>query len=459
MRNKLLRISLAFGLFISLAQASRAQQDPPPTQDPGTDPTKQDAPAPPPQAPLPPGAIDTSQTLPPIRSMNGAGPLPSGRVSDVQFGPIYLQSVDLVQSFDAITDAGQTSTVWQYFTLARAEIVFDHVFKNSHFAVQYQPRLMVLNGNLSADTSNLNATWSTAFHLSPRWNASVSNSLSYFDRQGQFDNLDLMADLTTGSLVQSNFLDGTGHFLTDRTDLNMSYEASPRARFGVTPYFEYYKSTGTQAVGQSEGYGLNATYTYLLSPASSVMVQYQVEDTHFAMSLPTTVYQTVSATYARQLTQTWRFAAGGGLSTSSSSSVGSTTPGARSTQFTENGLFSLIKTFSNSTLAFNYYRGQGLGLQITNGFAERYDLSYIRHFTRRLDMDLGVGYYREFLSATNTSGLYASGGLAYWLETKWSIDGRYTYKKQENGGLNFTTGKLQYISVGISYQPSRTPGT
>ena len=469
MNHKILRVLVAFALLAGcLAQTSRAQQEPPPTQDPPPtqnppdteNPPKQDVPANPPQAPLPPGTADPSPGSPPIRTMNGAGPLPSGRVSQVQFGPIYLQSLEFLQSFDAINATGQPGTVWDYYSLLRAQIVFDHAFKSSHVAVQYQPRLTVINGNVNVDTGNLNAGWSTSFHLTPRLNASLTNSLSYFNRQGQFDNLDLMADITTGSLVQSNFLEGSGQFLTDRTEFVVVYQTSPRGRFGVTPYFEYEESSGTQAIGQSLSYGANATYAYLLTPMSSVSLQYQVEDTHFSKFLPTTLYQTVSANYEQQLTPTWRFAVGGGVTTSSSTTSSSTTPpqSTRSTQLTENANFSLIKTFAHATLAFNYYRGQALDVQITNGFADRFDLSYIQHLSRRTEFDLGAGYYREFLSATNTSGFYTSAGAHYWLADKVAVTGRYSYKKQENGGLNYATGKIQYITIGIRWEPGRRPG-
>jgi hypothetical protein len=463
MKYKLFRMSCVFALFAGcLAQASRAQQETPPVQNPDTDnPPKQDAPTNPPQAPLPAdGTPDSTSSAPPIRAMNGAGPLPSGRVSEVQLGPVYLKSADFTQSFEAISATGQTGTLWEYYSMLRADIVLDETFKNSHFAVQYQPRLIVLNGNVNADTANLNAGWTTALHLSPRLTTSFTNNLSYYSREGQFDNLDLMADITTGSLVQSNFLAGDGHFLNDRTEIDFAYLIGPRSRLSVAPYFEYYESSGTQAVGQSEGYGLNASYGYLLSPHRSVSLQYQVEDTHFAEFIPTTLYQTVSGTYTQQLSATWRISVGGGITTSSSTALSSTsTPQTgSSTEWTESGLFSLIKSFAHSTLAFSYYRGQALSLQITNGFADRYDLSYIRHFSRRTEMDLGAGYYREFQSSTDTSGIYSSAGLAYWLGDKWALETRYAYKKQQNGGLNYATGNLQYLSIGIVWEPARRPG-
>jgi hypothetical protein len=386
--------------------------------------------------------------------MNGAGPLPSGRVSSVQLGPIYLQSVDSFQSAIASNSTAHTGTLWRSYSLFRAAIVFDQSFKTSRFAVQYQPRLIILDGQAKADTGNLSAAWSTAFRLTPVWKISFNNTLNYYSQQRQFDNLDLMADVTTGALVQSQFLEGNGHFLSDRTELPVLYQISPRSRVDVTPFFEYYSSSGSsQVVSQSEGYGLRASYAYLLGPTRGIGFQYQVEDTHFSAFLPNTIYQSFSASYSQQLRATLRFSVSGGLTTAQTSQ--SNSGALSSTQKTVSGSASLIKSFRDASLAFNYYRGQTPGLQITNGFADRFDAAYQRHLSVRTTFDLGVGYYREFQSVTNTSGIYSSLGLGYRLTDKWSLSARYGYKNQKNGGATFETGDLHYLSFGIRWEPGR----
>jgi hypothetical protein len=476
MGNSLSRFFIVLTLVIGfLAPVSRSQQEqePPPAQNPPTDSstkpdsTKPDTASQNPQQPGSQGENNTAASPPPILAMNSAAPLASGRVSAIQFGPIYLQSVNFLQTGDALTETGQNGTVWGSFSELQAVIVFDRAFRNSHFAVQYEPRLLVENGTVSADASNLNAGWSTVFHLSPRFTASFSNSFNYYSRVAQFDNLSLQADLTTGGLVASNFLEGGGHFLEDRTQLSFQYLISPRSRFEVTPYFDYSKSTGvtgnvsTLAIGDSYGFGLTANYGYLLSPTQSISFSYQEEDIHYSQGLSTTNYQTLTATYSQQLTQTWRFSAGGGVVVSSASAFSgtTTTPGKSSSIWTENGQFSLIKVFNKGSLAFNYYRGQQPGLQITNGFADRYDLSCTRQLSQRLGLNLAAGYYREFLSATNTKGLYAAAGLNYSLTDRWFINLQYGFKNQQNGGAIYQTGDLQYASVGIRWQPGLRPGS
>src|SRR5262249_46327350 len=312
------------------------------------------------------GENSNALSTPAILAMNSATPLPSGRVSAIQFGPIYLQSFDFLQTEDAVTETGQGGTNWESFSELKAVIVFDRAFRESHFAVQYQPRLLLQNGSVSFDAANLTAGFNTQFHVSPRFTASFSNGFNYYSRVAQFNNLSLQSDLTTGGLVGSNFLEGGGHFLDDRTQLDFQYLISPRSQFEVMPTFYYYKSTGVQgsvgtvAIDSSYGFGLTATYGYLLSPTKSISFSYQEEDVHYSRTLSATNYQTLTATYSQQLSQTWRFSAGAGAAVYSGGSASgtTTTPAKSSSVWTEHGQFSLIKEFNKGSVAFNYYRGQ-----------------------------------------------------------------------------------------------------
>jgi hypothetical protein len=152
---------------------------------------------------------------------------------------------------------------------------------------------------------------------------------------------------------------------------------------------------------------------------------------------------------------TLRFSVSSGITTALSSQSNTSSGSLNSTEKTASGSASLIKAFRDASLAFNYYRGQALGLQITNGFADRYDAAYQRHLSLRTTFELGGGYYREFQSATNTSGIYSSLGLGYRLTDKWSLAARYGYKNQKDGGVAFATGNLHYLSFGVRWEPGR----
>ena len=458
MNSNLFRCLISAVVICSgLCQAAIAQQDsaPPKSSDAPAAPKQDETIVTAPKAPIYPGDVgDPNSPVPAIRTINGAGPLPSGRVSAVQFGSLYLQSADFFQSIDSISATGQPNTLRRSRSTFRGEIVLDHAFRTSHFAVQYQPRLSVVDGNTSTDTANLAATWSTFFPITTVLGVSLNSSLSYYSQQSQFDNLNLMADVTTGSLVQSNFLEGSGHFLNERTELAVRYQLGPRSRLDVVPFFEYDTASGTQLAGESYSPGVTAAFGYALSATKSMGLSYEVRDTHFTKILPTTLYQAVNVSYSQLLSPTWRYSAAAGFATATSTGLGAPPlGGVRSTQTTATGSFNLIKSFRESSLAFQYYRGEAVGLQVTNGFADRFDVSYNRRLSQRVQLDLGVGYYREFLSATNTSGFYASGGVGYQIARRWSLQTVYAYKKQTNGGVDFATGQLHYISFGIRWEP------
>jgi len=384
-------------------------------------------------------------TIPQLRVVTGSGPLPSGRVSPFQLGPIYLKSADFSEFLNAISATNQPSTLVESDTLFRAMIVFDHVFRTSRFTVQYQPRLSIINGRAQTDTSNLDANWTSNFQLSPRLSVGLDNGFNYYGQQGQFDNLSILGDLTSGTLVQSHFLDGAGHFLSERVEAPIRYLLGPRSSVGVIPFFEYYTASGSQTVNGSKSPGAEANYSYALSATKSVGLGYSVRHTQFSNALPTTLYQEFTVNYAQQLSPTWRYSLMVGAITASQNG--------QSSQKTASGDFNLIKMFRDSSLAFQYYRGQATGLQITNGFADRFDGSYSKRLSQRMRMNIGIGYYREFLSATNTSGTYVSAQLSYQLSDRWSLQTAYAFKHQQNGGTAYETGDLQFVSFGIRWQP------
>jgi len=387
-----------------------------------------------------------------VHQMGGAKPLPTGRVSAIQFGPVYLQNADFYQELEVLNVSNQPNTQYESVSLFRADLVFDHAWRASRVAVQYEPRLTITNGQVQASTSNLDAQWNTLFTLTPRLSLGLKDDFGYYGQQAQFDGLNLEADLTTGTLVQAHFLDGPGHFLNNRAEAEIRYLVSPRNHIDITPFFDYYSASGDQAVTvtESKSPGAELAFYRLLSPTRTMGFGYAFQDTFFGNMLPRTLYQTGDLTYAQQVSPTWRYSATVGVTRASTSLA--------PPDWTLIADLNVIKQLrGESTLAFQYYRGEDTGLQVTNGFADRYDASYTRHLQHRTRLTLGVGYYRQFLAATNTAGFYTSAGIGYQIAQRWFLEGVYTYKDQRNGGANFTTGTLQFAAFGIRWEPGLRP--
>ena len=386
-----------------------------------------------------------------VQQMHGATPLPTGRVSALQFGPVYMQSADFYQALEAISASTLPNPSFESVSIFRTDLVLDRAWKTSRFAVQYEPRLMITNGVVQTSTANLTAAWDTLFAITPRLSLGLKNNFGYFSQKAQFGGLNLEGDLTTGTLVQAQFLEGPGHFLNDRSEADVRYLLSARNRIDVTPFFEYYSASGTQDVyvNESKSPGVEFGFSRLLSPTKTIGFGYTIEDTIFGNLLPRTLYQTVDVTYAQAAGPTWRYAATAGV-TRATTPIGPA-------QTTWVGTFDLIKLFRDSKLTFQYNRGQQVGFQIANGFAELYDVAYERRLTQRATFTMGVGYYRQFLAATDTSGLFVAPGLEYQIANRWFLETLYTFKNQQNGGANFASGKLNFGSVGIRWEPGYRP--
>ena len=386
-----------------------------------------------------------------VHQMGAATPLPTGRVSALQFGPVYLQSADFYLALETINATTLTNPLFESISIFRTDFVLDHSWRNSRFAVQYEPRLMITNGVVQADTANLTATWGTLLMVTPRLSIGLRNNFGYFSQQAQFQGLNLQGDLTTGTLVQAQFLEGPGHILNDRSEADVRYLLSPRNRMDITPFFDYYFTTGapTSNVTESKSPGAEFGFSRLLSPTSTIGLGYTLQDTVFDNLLPRTLYQTVDVTYAQEVGPTWRFAATAGVSRASTR-VGPA-------QVTGVGTFDLIKLFRDSELTFQYNRGQRVGLQITDGFAELYDVAYHRNLTARTKFTTGLGYYRQLMATTNTSGLFVAPSLGYQISDRWFLEAVYTFKNQQNGGANFESGRFNFASIGIRWQPGLHP--
>jgi hypothetical protein len=173
---------------------------------------------------------------------------------------------------------------------------------------------------------------------------------------------------------------------------------------------------------------------------------YSLENATFSQTLPTTLYQSVGVSYGQRFSSTWSLSAAIGASTSSAK-------GGRDLVLT--GLFSAIKSFRASSLAFTYYRGADGGLQVTNSYSDRLDVAYTRTLSARIRTTLGGGYYREFHGGTDSRGAYVSPEISYQLTPTVSTFLLYAYKNQQNGGVQLFTGTQQYVAVGILWAPGR----
>lgn len=406
-------------------------------------------------------AGDTSSSsggAPQFLQMGKASPLPGGRASALQWGPVYVQSADAYQFADfisldnpeAIPGAGG-GFVRSSATYFQTNVVLDHTFRRARFAIQYQPHLVVYRGQAQYNLSNNVANLNTQFLVSPRLTLYLSDKFAHYSDQALFQELTLQTNFDAGTLVRSNYPVQSGSFTTNYSEIGLTYQINPRSSVTFAPHYTFISTEEVVRATEKSTYGADMRYSYRLSARSNIGAMYTWQRSIFTRFVPTTDYHTAQLTYSRDLGRRWSFGGAVGASTS--------TPleGSGSRTILATGEASLIKEFGTAALAITYARSNDVGTQVSNGFADRYDVSYTKRLSPVVSASLGGGHYTEFLSigTPNTSGTYATTRLNVRLSGSTSLTLLYSFNDQNNAGNLLVSGTRHQIAVGLHWVGSR----
>ena len=429
---------------ILLPQFARAQQESSSAQSQPAEPgSRQSDGSSPVQAGATPGA---GSEVPEVRQLGKAGPL-LPEFSSLRWGPVYVRSIEFIQTADSISFAGQEAGLRRVASVFRTNIAYDHTFRRSRLAIQYQPRVALVNGRVERNFANHNLSFDSYYRLTRRWTLGVSDELSYYRNRILFDeNINLDLNLTTGRFLQKYFLDSSGSWLSNTTQFNFSYQMSPRTRFSIAPSYTYANAREVSAIFESHRYGATVSLDRILSGTKSLGVFYTLQQANFSRDLANTRYQTFGVSYSQRISPTWRVSAIVGASVANSHSG--------SMHWTANGVFSLAKAFRSSSLAFAYSRDYSLGSYLHNTYSDRLDVTYSRTLTRRLEAGVGAGYYRQIWSPASTAGTYGTAQIAYRLSSRVSWFVSYAHKTQHGNNTLVLAGKRDFLATGIRWNPS-----
>src|SRR5262249_2889050 len=149
------------------------------------------------------------------------------------------------QLFDFINvpnEPTELGTQTQNASIFKALAVYDHSLGRGRIAFQYEPRLSIINGHVEQDLINHDFGFDVSYQPTARLTLALSDRYQFYKDQSLFESLNLDADLNTGTLLQSRFLQGNGSFLTNRVGGSISYALSPISHVDVQPSFVYSKA-------------------------------------------------------------------------------------------------------------------------------------------------------------------------------------------------------------------------
>lgn len=378
----------------------------------------------------------------------------------LHWGPIYVSSasysfvVDDLKTKDGRGDYRNSINTFQTY------IVFAKRFRRSQLALQYAPRMTILNGKAVGDYLNQDANFGVQQYLSPRWTLQLTDTFSYYGSRSQLLGYFLDADSVTGTTVQTRFLQAASRVITSTAGAAFNYQWSARDRLSFGPSAAYIKAdrgTSPLPIGGRSGltYGGEVSFTHLFSERTSIGLSYSALDGHFSRGTPNTIYHTFTGSYRQQVSRAWTVNGSLGVSTADFA-------GGAGRQSLIVGGFSFVKTQQRSLLSLAYSRGYNLlSGPVSNRYGDRFDITQTMNWTRRLQSRVGVGYQREIGYASDVasggllSGEYGLSQVSYHLTRHliWVAD--FAFRFQQGDSSRILQGHRTFLSTGLQWHSGR----
>jgi len=366
--------------------------------------------------------------------------------SPLQLGPVYINSAwyffAVGNGLKIDPKSNQLSAGTNTVSVVQTSIVFDHLFRRDRLALQYQPRLAILNGQVQRDLSSYALALNGSHMFSPRWNLAYSNTYGSTRNRLLYGDSYFNVDLVTTDTFQTPFLETRERFISNYSDATLSYQMTARDKFSLESRLNYTRSTFLSAPTNSYTYGASFKWDRSLSPTRGFGLAYVWEKRQFSRALTNTDYQSIGAGFTQQIARTWHLRAGVGAGTAADRSL---------REWTLTGSFSVLKTFRKSYAAVNAYRSNEFGGFVTNRWTDRADAYYGMRLTRRWGLGASGGYYHVGLPE-RVSGTYAGGQASYQLLRRVSTFVSFGHKWQAGRATDLLfTGGRSYFAIGLRW--------
>lgn len=446
---------LLFVLLASMSLTAVARAQDPPTQDQvqqntqsSVGPAQDPAPPPIPAAIAPSGPLDTKihpagRTVPWL-----------GNESPLQWGSFSVGNFSYQHVNDSFQPIGTQPSADISLNILRTSLVFDRYFFGKHRVVlQYEPQLATLNGKFAGNAGFDNTLMlGTTIQATPRLTMTLKDAFADVHSRQLYPPGYVAVDEQAGNLIQNNFLQNAGSYLSNEVTAVVSYLLSPRTTLTVSPDYKYIKTTNDQQVIYlANGHQIANTValTHALTEHQSIGALYTIEvlRQNDAAGVPGNSYfHTAGLFYANRLAATWWIRGVFGLNDARY-------PGTIPSTNTYAGSFSVIKTFTTATFSLGYTRGRVDDNFLTTRIGDLVQASYSQHLTKRLAWNNGLGYYREVGADPRNMGNTAGAGLDFEILRNVFLQGSYAHLFQKSSTPQLLSGTRNTVVVAVKWEP------
>ena len=462
-------ILLLLGFFLPVIPVRAQQQDsyPTPTKDePAKPAAKIDVPLPTDDTQDDLNATTNAPSGPPnpyageIKDAGTGLPLLGRTGSPLRWGDFSVSSFEYIGIHDEMDPAAQTGSIVTNLSILRIGLMFDHYIRRtkSRFVLQYLPQMAITDGQIHANAgANNSLSLGMRFDLTPRLNVTVQDTFLQVHSNPLLPENFLAVDGNVGALVQNDFLDTNGSFLSDTASATFQYGLSPRTTITFIPMYRYAHATdnGANYLADGQTYAGFVSVGHALSPHRTIGVteSYQYLRENAAMATEIAKFNTVGVFYSEQLARSLWVTGNIGAENQSFSDL----PHAGHWGMAAG--FSLVDSISRKMgLALAYTRGITFNNYISLQKADRIDASIGFIPTSRISWNSSVGYLHELGADPRTNGKYFASELDYRFFRRFSLFTSYAYTFQKSSTLQLFEGQRKTLAFGLRWHPAPIPG-
>lgn len=386
-----------------------------------------------------------TSSAPPLQQL-GHGSWLTPSLSPLHWGSLYVGSAEVLEGYQDIRFTGLPKDILRT-TLFGTNVVYDTSIRQNHLALQWQPQIAIVNGQVlnNLNNENLGAAYATA--LTPRLTLGLHDQLAYVPINNIFSN-NIFSPATVASLqsVQNPFLQGPGAWLTNTATLSVGYQLSERTSLTVAPSYVYVRSYGptSSEFPGSKQYGGSASLNYQLSETKTLGFFYSEDLVKFDNVAEGIPYTSFGGSFIDQVTPTFFVNA--------TIAAAPSTYGTSKTIWSMSGYVDVQKRFERSTVSLAYSRGLSLNQYNSQYLTDRADFSYTIQLTQRTTAGAGIGYQRVF-GPPLYSGEYGSATVGYQLLPSVAISAVYLYGNQTGDNVQIYSEKQSSAFVAVSWAP------
>lgn len=457
--SKVSRVLLS---WIALSAALGLAQEQPPVADPAQAAGNQSTKAPNDQSTT---AVDSSASLvyspsldqPGIKELGGNGSTFSENIGLFHWGPAAVRSAEALYSYSSANPTGGTSGSLSSATF-QANVAYTKRLRRSRVVLQYNPRVLSVNGQVSLASANQDSAIDLLFAPAPHLTIGLSDGFNFYGRLNTFNDKAIGSNGIAGT-VSTPFLNGQQQTLLNSFAIPINYSLSARTGILVSPLFNYAHTTDTKGnlpvSGQPETlsmfqYGVRTQLTHAFSLNQSLGIFYNFQMDRQTSAQGTTMFHSFGITASRRLCRSVIVSGEAGGSRSLRPQLAS---------WTAVGSASITKNFRRGSLQGAFGRDATFTGFLGSDYNNRAWSTYSRQFGRRMNVSAGGGYLNGSSQGKNTTGEYLNNRIDFGLSptVTWSFG--YVHLWQGGHGPQSLNGKQTQIQLGLRWTPILRPGS